>query len=842
MELIVTNGFSSDTLSKTSFIQIDTAVLSEAGPSGDECDLDYTLGASTADGTGVWSQLSGPGTSVFTNLNDSNATVIVSAYGAYVFSWTVTKGTCSASDSVAVLFSEFPSANAGSDLNICSSNSAQLSGGIGGGATSGVWTSLGTGTLNDSSLLNAVYTPSGLDISTGYVGLVLTTDDPFGACPATTDSLLLTIDLAATTSAGVDDTICEGDIVNLVGTMGGSATSTIWTTAAGGLFGDSSSLSTSYTPSALDINSGIALLSLTTNDPLGICPAVVDTVSISIDLMPTANAGVDLIICSGVSPALAGSIGGGASSSLWTSSGSGVFGDPSLLSSTYSPSPTDIIAGSVILWLSTDDPAGPCIEAKDSMILTIDKSTTIDSITYSDETKCGLSDGSINISASGGIPPLWYSIDSGLTYYTTGNITGLSSGTYYLQVTNSSLCSSAMQTVIIAEGVAPSPPALPSDTTYCSGVPMLDLVVAPSMGSTITWYTDSALSIVFDTGTTVSPDTSSGTTTYFVTTSLYGCESVSNSTSITIFSTSSISGQVLDSITPVVAGIVKLREYNPNPTLMQDIDSTTIDSLGYYSFTNVPFGSYLVIARADTSLYSDLVATYHDSTNHWQKATILNTGCQSLVSADIHLIDFATSIAYGKVSGTIKGGPLKQGFDFPREDIDITLERVGDSLVMNYAISDSQGKYSFSNIDFGSYYVYVDVPGLNLDDTYTITFDVVLAEYTDLDFCLDTFSIYACELVSIENMQPVTQGVNVYPNPFTDGFTVEFELKYQMNVEISVYNLLGEYIATLEQGLRSAGHHSIAMDNAIVGHTEGIYVLKLNLGESSIMKRIIRTK
>jgi large repetitive protein len=88
----------------------------------------------------------------------------------------------------------------------------------------------------------------------------------------------------------------------------------------------------------------------------------------------TANAGNDATICAATSYKLAGTIGGAATSSTWTTSGTGTFSDPTALSATYTPSMADIEKGTVTLTLKTDDPdgAGTCQPAMDEMVLTLE--------------------------------------------------------------------------------------------------------------------------------------------------------------------------------------------------------------------------------------------------------------------------------------------------------------------------------------------------------------------------------------------------------------------------------------------------------------------------------------
>src|SRR5206468_3655718 len=94
-----------------------------------------------------------------------------------------------------------------------------------------------------------------------------------------------------------------------------------------------------YTPS---IASGTVTLTLTTNDPdgAGPCTAATSTVVITVNTVPTANAGPNQTKCSNsAATTLAGSVGGGATGGTWTSSGTGTFApNANTLTATYTPS------------------------------------------------------------------------------------------------------------------------------------------------------------------------------------------------------------------------------------------------------------------------------------------------------------------------------------------------------------------------------------------------------------------------------------------------------------------------------------------------------------------------
>jgi hypothetical protein len=85
-----------------------------------------------------------------------------------------------------------PTANAGSNTNVCAGNTVALNGSIGGNASNGTWSTSGTGTFTPSAnVLNATYVPSSADIAAGSVSLTLTSN-AVAPCTAATSSITLT--------------------------------------------------------------------------------------------------------------------------------------------------------------------------------------------------------------------------------------------------------------------------------------------------------------------------------------------------------------------------------------------------------------------------------------------------------------------------------------------------------------------------------------------------------------------------------------------------------------------------------------------------------------------------
>ncbi|MBL4753542.1 MAG: FG-GAP repeat protein [Flavobacteriales bacterium] len=185
-----------------------------------------------------------------------------------------------------------------------------------------------------------------------------------------------TVNPSATANAGGNAIICEGSTYLLAGSFGGGATSILWTTAGDGTFDDATLPAATYTPGVLDIASPTVVLTITTNDPAGPCLAVSDAMTLTIDPLATTSAGADATICEGATHTLVGAFGGGATSILWTTAGDGSFDDATLPAATYTPGVLDIASPTVVLTITTNDPAGPCLAVSDAMTLTIDPLAT----------------------------------------------------------------------------------------------------------------------------------------------------------------------------------------------------------------------------------------------------------------------------------------------------------------------------------------------------------------------------------------------------------------------------------------------------------------------------------
>jgi hypothetical protein len=79
-----------------------------------------------------------------------------------------------------------------------------------------------------------------------------------------------------------------------------------------------------------------------------------------------------------------------------------------------------------------------------------------------------------------------------------------------------------------------------------------------------------------------------------------------------------------------------------------------------------------------------------------------------------------------------------------------------------------------------------------------------------------------------------------YPNPFNPRTTIKFDLPHSIRVNLTVYNVMGQRVATLLNSLKSAGAHKVEWDASYL--SSGIYFYRIQAGSFSEVKRMVLIK
>jgi gliding motility-associated-like protein len=275
-------------------ITVTNGATVDAGPVQTICQSDVATLAATASGTtGTTWTTSGDGTFDDASLLNAQYTPGPNDKLNGTVTLTITTGGPCApvSDDVVITIVADPTVDAGTATTICSTGSVVLNGSFGGSATGLVWSTSGDGSFDDVNDPDATYTPGINDAAAGTVTLTATTT---GTC-AVTDVVTITINPAAVVDAGNDQSVCIGNTIVLNAQLAGSAATLTWTSSGDGSFSNPNDPGATYTPGPNDITNGSVILTATTNNPPGPCPAATDNVVITFIPLPgdQTTAGVD---------------------------------------------------------------------------------------------------------------------------------------------------------------------------------------------------------------------------------------------------------------------------------------------------------------------------------------------------------------------------------------------------------------------------------------------------------------------------------------------------------------------------------------------------------------------
>ncbi|AXJ00409.1 Por secretion system C-terminal sorting domain-containing protein [Cyclonatronum proteinivorum] len=116
----------------------------------------------------------------------------------------------------------------------------------------------------------------------------------------------------------------------------------------------------------------------------------------------------------------------------------------------------------------------------------------------------------------------------------------------------------------------------------------------------------------------------------------------------------------------------------------------------------------------------------------------------------------------------------------------------------------------------------------------------VTASVTDSRFIL---TVVAGAPVSIgEGLESPTQITleQNYPNPFNPTTSIRYTLNASSDVRLDVFNLMGQRVASLQDGFQQAGTHTVSFDGSQL--SSGVYVYRLQAGGQTLTRKMTLVK
>jgi len=322
-----------------------------------------------------------------------------------------------------------------------------------------------------------------------------------------------------------------------------------------------------------------------------------------------------------------------------------------------------------------------------------------------------------------------------------------------------------------------------------------------------------------------------------------------------------INGAVIDSTTGqgVRARVIAFRERWYRPPLwnlpphwfIPNHYVTDTDSTGKYSLTDLLPGDYIVLA-VPVGNYAPAFYSSTGSTHRWRTATKIEVRGNVVAGIDIYVKPIVRSVlGYTYVSGRVGTSSTGRGLGkFSTAGVTgaIVYAVNGNGAVYGYDVTDENGSYAIAGVAPGSYSLYVDAPGyessstINALPTYSGTDSRTPQPASGVDFIL-------LSVTSVDEDQPVLPADYVlkqnYPNPFNPTTNIVFSIPQTEKVTLTVYNLLGQKIATLVEGVLPAGVHRVSWSGRDAFGQQmptGVYLYKLSGSQFSQVKRMVLLK
>ena len=116
---------------------------------------------------------------------------------------------------------------------------------------------------------------------------------------------------------------------------------------------------------------------------------------------------------------------------------------------------------------------------------------------------------------------------------------------------------------------------------------------------------------------------------------------------------------------------------------------------------------------------------------------------------------------------------------------------------------------------------------------------VITYSYIDLNGCKNKVeaNIFVDVCTGINMLIPVDYALNIYPNPYSQSFTIETTINKNQTVLISVYNMIGERVLQYEQPVNTGLFKKEIQTEEL---SSGVYFISIQTTEQTRIRRIIK--
>ncbi len=308
-----------------------------------------------------------------------------------------------------------------------------------------------------------------------------------------------------------------------------------------------------------------------------------------------------------------------------------------------------------------------------------------------------------------------------------------------------------------------------------------------------------------------------------------------------------ITGTVTTGAAIPVPGLVQLFRYEGALTKWDSVTYQNVNATGIYSFNAVNSASYIIMCIPTAT---DMVKTYAPNNSTWKNATIFSHGCVVDYNINIDVVPITTltpgpGVLAGKIVEGVnyggKGTAISPGNPIGGLTIKGGKNPGGGIVAQGKTAGD--GTYTLSGLSLSgvgeTYYVFVDIPGVDTAGTHYKAITSGTTSYTDLDFVVDSDYVRPIDYTAIKELNLDGELVKVYPNPAKDLVYIKLDAKNESNISLELYDMFGKKI--MSQNYSSVqSEFKTGIDVAKLNR--GIYFVKIRLNSGEARIKLVLTE
>lgn len=316
--------------------------------------------------------------------------------------------------------------------------------------------------------------------------------------------------------------------------------------------------------------------------------------------------------------------------------------------------------------------------------------------------------------------------------------------------------------------------------------------------------------------------------TYYVTltsSDTVGCTATSNQ--IIVVSGggfNQIYGQVFGGNFPILQGYVLLFSNNLNASTNSYFDATAIDSMGVYVFSQVPNGSYYILAVPFNQ--NGYLPTYYSNVIDWATASLV-TLPQANNPYDISLVTATGSqvSGNGSINGIVQTNSIASNIF---TNMKVLLFDENHNPITYSGIQTNS--FSFQNLGYSTYYIQAQLPGFESEQTRISVNS--LNPTINVQINVDGNQL----VLNVENHTQLSVK-GIYPNPSSDILHIALYSNDSQNSIIKIIDVNGKTVHEINYYLNT-GDNLITIDAQHI--SEGFYFIQImnENGDQSTQKWI----